>query len=697
YTAQFSSFFYLDSLSSHRNGMVLASRITKRERSAAAGVFLVEQQQGRGLSQEHIYIHTNCRVQYDDGTHWHHNASAHFYHNAHHRLHRKEQISFQKAGTSSLHEDQASSHPGQLSRALDALFQSQRAPSNVAYICLLRACTDSKSVVHVKQICAHLFLKNVSLDGLLGDYLVVTLANCGAIDDALDVLYTLKGGTVYSWTAIISAYVKHGCGHGALEMFNRMQEEGVEPNHATFVSLFQASSIILDIEQGKKLHLEACNRGLLCNQLVGNCLINMYIKCGAIKKAEDVFTELPHRDVVSWNTMLSAYADQGQAARVLQLYRQMHEEGEEPDHLTLMSTLQACSILAETQKAYGCVIRTMPFEVGLALHAEAQKRSLTGHEVVGTSLMILYGKCGLVSLAEKVFWASSHRDTVVWNSMLAAYLEQGYGEQALQSYAIMQKECTTLDEVTCMYGLQACGELGSLDICSQIHFAIVFAGCDHVHFIAATLIQAYRSCASMLDAHVFFHALRNPDYVTWTTCIAGHAGDGNFVASLHMFEHLQFSGIEPDEILFTAVLSACNNVGLVIEGLEYFKSLRLYHRKNPHLKHYSIMLELLGRAGNFKEMDIIMKQMPVEADLSIWLSLLGACRTHSHVELARSVFDRVVDLKPDQTLAYILMANIYTNAGLQGCAADVETARHKQGTGVRLIHSVLDDELYTYL
>lgn len=571
------------------------------------------------------------------------------------------------------------------------------APSTATYMGLLKACINSKSIAHAKQVASYLIGNNIPFNGLLGDYLVVTLAKCGAIDDALQISATLPCRTVFSWTAMISAYVELGCGHEALQLFKRMVEDGVEPNHFTFVSLFQACGTIPDLEQGKKLHADAHHRGLLSNLFVGNSLVSMYVKCMAIKDAEDVFSTLLQRDVVSWNTMLSAYAEQGQAEKAIRLYRQLQEDGESPDHLTLMSAIQACSILVGKEKTYcvkGCATASVALEIGQALQAEARKKSWIAEVVVGTALVILYGKCGDVALAEHVFCASSHRDTVIWNSMLAAYLEQGHGEKALHFYALMQKECVTLDEVTCIYSLQACGNLGSLEICNELHFVGVSAGCDSIHSVAATLIQTYRSCACMLDAQAFFNALSNPDYVTWTTCIAGHAGDGNSIASLHMFEHMRFSGIKPDEILFTAVLAACSHAGLVAEGLQYFKSLRFNYGVHPNLKHYGIMLDLFGRAGDFKGVDTLLKQMPVEADFTIWLSLLGACRMHSHVDLAKCAFEHVVSLQPEQTFAYILMANIYVDAGLQDCAADVEIAKHKVAANTKPIHSLLDDELY---
>ena len=91
------------------------------------------------------------------------------------------------------------------------------------------------------------------------------------------------------------------------------------------------------------------------------------------------------------------------------------------------------------------------------------------------------------------------------------------------------------------------------------------------------------------------------------------------------------------------------------------------------------MLDLLGRAGNFTLIETLLDSLPMQADVAFWLCLLGACRQHCNVKLGKRAFDHAVHLQPKQAAAYILMSNIYAEAGLQDYAAAVEISRQKAG------------------
>jgi Flp pilus assembly protein TadD len=83
---------------------------------------------------------------------------------------------------------------------------------------------------------------------------------------------------------------------------------------------------------------------------------------------------------------------------------------------------------------------------------------------------------------------------------------------------------------------------------------------------------------------------------------------------------------------------------------------------DPDIKHYGSILDLVGRAGLFEMAECLVNRMPMPADLSAWLCLLGACRAHGNVELARKAFDRAVHLKPEQDTAYIVMSSMHAGA-----------------------------------
>lgn len=170
-------------------------------------------------------------------------------------------------------------------------------------------------------------------------------------------------------------------------------------------------------------------------------------------------------------------------------YRQMQEEGTNPDRQTFAIAFQACGTLTEAEDDIVVERRSMALEIGQALHADAMRKGVASDVFVGKAIVSMYGKCWNVAGTESVFSEFSHRDTVSWNVMLSVYVEQGIGEKALQLYCQMQEECVVLDEVTLLCALQACSGTGSMEICRQIHFTIVFAGYDLSRLLASTLIH----------------------------------------------------------------------------------------------------------------------------------------------------------------------------------------------------------------
>eukprot|EP00250_Pteridium_aquilinum_P000221 c10244_g1_i1 orf=80-2863(+) len=725
---------------------------------------------------------------------------------------------------------------GHLKKAMDALCHMDTTPSTNIYLSLLKLCNKTKSLAHVKDVCNHLVQRRAELTGFLGDFLVVTLAKCGAVEDAREIANRLVCRTVFSWTAIISAYVDRGQEREAFKMYQCMRKEGVDPDTFTIVSLLKACATMQDLAQGRIIHADACKKGLARENFVGNSLVSMYGKCGATFEAENAFLALSYRDTVSWTAMLSAYLEQGQSMKALQLFRQMQEEGvnasrltcvivlqtcvsfaetnealaleglsvkevalevgqalhayarrkdlvsdafvgttllnmygncgsirmaenvfnmlshksivswnamlaayvdqscgkealllfrqmlEEgmaPDHLTYVSAIQACSILAEKEAAIGvsgCLNKVILLKIGHALHADACMKDFEFDAFVDTALVTMYGKCGSIEEAEAVFNDLSKHDIVTWTALFSAYVEQGQGEKALELHREMQKQQMFLDHVTLMLSwtemlsgfieqgqgvkalelyaqlqeegvllddvalncvLQACCLTGSLESCKQVHFSIVCAGYDLLHSVAATLIHAYGNCGSVVDAQVIFDRLSEPDIVSWSACIAGHAGEGDLAACLYMFEKMAWTDIKPDGLTFSSILSVCCHAGLVGRGLEFFESMSKDFGVAPDLKHYGIILDLLGRAGDFSRIVKMLGSMPLQADLAIWMCLLGACRTHGNVELAKMAFDHAVNLQPKEGAAYVLMSNIYAEAGMQECVADIEHSRQR--------------------
>eukprot|EP00250_Pteridium_aquilinum_P034743 c8037_g1_i1 orf=242-1504(+) len=354
-------------------------------------------------------------------------------------------------------------HEGKLDKALDVLFHMNSSPSTNTYLFLLKACNKSKALSHVKQVQVLLAKHTQHLSGYLGDYLVMTLARCGAVEDALELSQELPRRTVFSWTAMISAYAERSQGGEALKLYERMSEDGVIPNHFTFVALLKACGSIPDLDKVRTLHNDARGMGLGADVYICTTLVSVYGKCGAIEEAENVFSLLLKRDVVAWNAMLAAYVDHGLASKAMQLFRQMLEEGVSLDQLMFVIALQACGILAE--KGVGGSCKSMALEVGRALHADARRAGFCSGAFMLTTLGNMYSKCGSMDSAESVFSTAplSQCNNVTWNVMISAYFEHNQERKSLQLYKHMQEEGMNADQYTFASALQACGVLAEND------------------------------------------------------------------------------------------------------------------------------------------------------------------------------------------------------------------------------------------
>ena len=161
---------------------------------------------------------------------------------------------------------------------------------------------------------------------------------------AHEVLKDLPIRDVVSWSALISGYAQQGLGHEALKCFEQMQSEGLSPNVVTLICTLKACGSIGAIEKGKQIHEDIVGRCLLeKDTVIGNALVDMYVKCGLMVKSREVFCELPVKNIEAWNSLIMGYAQLGQSNVVLDLFQKMRAECIVPDSITFLVLLTSCT------------------------------------------------------------------------------------------------------------------------------------------------------------------------------------------------------------------------------------------------------------------------------------------------------------------------------------------------------------------
>ncbi|KAI5062732.1 hypothetical protein GOP47_0023271 [Adiantum capillus-veneris] len=541
-------------------------------------------------------------------------------------------------------------------------------PNIVTFICILKACGTTSSIHKGEQIHDEIARQGLlEKDSTLGNALVDMYAKCGALAKARGVLNELPVRDVVSWSALIAGYVQRGQGEDALDCLNSMQREGLSPDYVTFAFVLKACSSIGDIKKGEEIHDEIVRKGLLKKDVtLGNALVDMYAKCGALAKAKQVLKELPVRDVVSWSALIAGYADKGQGQDALDCLEQMQSEGLSPNSITYISILKACGSIRAVDK-------------GEQIHAEIATKGLLKDNIkLGNALVDMYAKSGAIAKAQEIMEELSICDAISWSAIITGYVQRGQGEEGLRCFERMLCKGSPPDEVIFVCVLKACASMGAADKGKRIHDEINRQGLLGKDLVLGNaLVDMYAKCGALAKAQQILDELPVEDVVSWSALITAYAQEGQYSNALSCFEQMLLRGILPDRVAFSCVLNACSHSGLVDEGQMYFTSMSPEHGVPPDLEHFTCMVDLFGRAGHLDKAISMIQKMPSTNYPAAWSALLGACQKCGDVIAGKFAFDHAVCVDKKDPATYVAMINMYTAAGMHEESRSIQALQMK--------------------
>ncbi|GAB4851574.1 Putative pentatricopeptide repeat-containing protein At3g13770, mitochondrial [Ancistrocladus abbreviatus] len=224
------------------------------------------------------------------------------------------------------------------------MLRSGTEPNEFTFATVLNSCTGVDGLDGGRQIHSLVMKYNYDSHMYVGSSLLDMYAKTGRIHEAREVFESLPERDVVSCTAILSGYAQLGLDEEAIELFRKLQDEGMGSNYVTYASILTALSGLAALHQGKQVH----NRVLRCQLpsyvVLQNSMIDMYAKCGNLTYARRIFDSMPERTVISWNAMLVGYTKHGMGAEVVELFKLMREEKKvKPDSVTFLAVLSGCS------------------------------------------------------------------------------------------------------------------------------------------------------------------------------------------------------------------------------------------------------------------------------------------------------------------------------------------------------------------
>ncbi|KAF5749379.1 pentatricopeptide repeat-containing protein [Tripterygium wilfordii] len=436
----------------------------------------------------------------------------------------------------------------------------------------------------------------------------------------------------------------------ALQFYYQMRFSGLKPNNFTFPFLFVACTNLLAVNHGRSGHSLVFKFGWDGNDHVSNSLITMYARFNELDYARKVFDEIRERDLVSWNSMISGYLKIGYAAEAIECFERMREDGFEPDEMTLVSVLRACGDL-------GNLI------LGSWIEEFFMSNKMELNSYMGSALIGMYGKCGDLLSARRVFDKMPKKDVVIWNAMITGYAQNGSSTEAIVVFNGMREVGIDPDKITLAEALSACASFGALDLGKRIETYAFQRGLQHDIYVATALIDMYAKCGSLDNARRVFKEMPQKNEVSWNAMISALAFHGRAQEALLLFKCMSEAGetAHPNDITFVGLLSACVHAGLVDEGRQIFHVMSSSFGLIPKIEHYSCMVDLMARAGHIYEAWDFVAEMPGKPDEVVLGILLCACQKRRNVDVGEWVMQLLLDMEPSNSGNYIISSKIYAN------------------------------------
>ncbi|CAK9151369.1 unnamed protein product [Ilex paraguariensis] len=536
----------------------------------------------------------------------------------------------------------------------------------IVYASLLQTCTKAHSFIHGLQFHSHVIKTGLETDRFVGNSLLALYFKLGSnFSETRRVFDGLYYKDIISWTSMISGYIRVGKPEKSLVLFREMLDFDVESNCFTLSAVIKACSELGELKLGQCLHRVVLRRGFECDLVIVSALIDMYGRNYESESARKLFDDLLEPDAICWTSVISAFTRNNLFEEALVFfYLMLRNYGLSPDGFTFGTVMAACGNLGR-------------FKQGKEVHAKAITSGIRGNLVVESSLVDMYGKCGLVYESRSVFDRMEIKNMVSWCALLGAYCQKGDFDSVIDLFRVMNE----VDLYSFGTVLRACAGLAAVRQGKEVHCQYLRRGGWRHVIVESALVDLYAKCGCIDLAYRIFVEMPSRNLIGWNSMICGFAQNGRGAHTIRMLDEMIREGIEPDYISFIGVLFACSHTGLVDQGRKFFISMTEEYGIKAGIEHYSCMVDLLGRAGQIEEAEKLIQMAEFRDDSSLWAALLGACSTSTNPTVAERIAKKMMELDPDYHLSYVLLANVYRAVGRWNDALKIW--RQMRGRGVK--------------
>ncbi|XP_075505047.1 putative pentatricopeptide repeat-containing protein At3g05240 isoform X1 [Primulina tabacum] len=525
------------------------------------------------------------------------------------------------------------------------------------YASLIKACNKAQAFLEGKSVHGHIIRLGLDYNvNTLNSLVCFYSGSVNFLSYAAVLFDSVVEKSVVAVNCMISGHVRRGNLDLGLSLFVKILRgcfgSNVKPNYLSFLILIAGCVEFGGRKNGTALHCCCSKMGFDCNVEICNVLIDFYAKFGCIVDAATVFRDSPQKDLISWNTMIWGYANNGHSVEALTLFKELRNTNIGVDRVSFSCLISSCAAQKDLNS-------------GRMMHALAKAVGIECDISVGTALINMYAKCRKLACAMELFDDLPKQNIESWNTMMHAYVENGLAMEALKLFDHIKHRNLELDEVTVLGLIMACRDLGNLNHGIYIHSFLLSKDLLRDNTcLGNALIDMYAKCGSMTQAKAVFDHMINKDVISWTSLISGYAINGESEKSLDTFKHMCDRKIAPNFVTFIGVLSACDHAGLVHDGRNLYGTMKHVYGIEPQIEHYGCLINMLARAGRIDEARKFIGEIALEPNAVVWRMLINACSVYGNINLGLNLVSSMTEPNTSHDSGdCVISSNIFAVAG----------------------------------
>ncbi|GAB2209548.1 hypothetical protein Droror1_Dr00026767 [Drosera rotundifolia] len=546
------------------------------------------------------------------------------------------------------------------------------------YAKLFNLCSSARAIVEARKVESHLLTYSNPPPTFLLNRAIECYGFCGCLRDARELFDEMPRRDGGSWNAMIGACGRCGGWEEGMGVFREMNGRGVRGSVVTFASVVGLCGAVLEVGLARQVHGMIVKGGFDGNVILGTALVDVYGKCRGMRDARRAFDEIEEKSDVSWNVIVRRYLEVGDEWMAIGMFSDMVRAGVSPLTFTVSNALVACS---------GCCA----LMEGTLIHGLAIKLYYDEDEVVSSSLIDMYSKCGSLDGAWKIFYSSQEktliswtsmvsgyavsgrtqearelfdqmpeRNIVSWNAMLTGYIQYNLWNDALNLiYLMFQEEKCKVDSVTLGLILNICSGLSDVELGKQIHGYIYRHGFFSHVVIGNSLLDMYGKCGSLRRSCTWFCEMADfRDSVSWNSLMRTYAGLHLSEEVMGIFARMQQETF-PNEYTFSILLASCADICAIKQGME----IHGFIIRNGYVRDDVLLGAMVDMYSKCRIFDYALRVFyeATPGSLILWNSVIFGCCHHHKWEEAIQLFElmKIKDVQPDHvTFLAILQACI---------------------------------------